>query len=134
MRLLKNKNVRSFLIIFSCFYSIYAFPEETDVNGEKVKEIIVYKIKEERLEDFLKIKDQVLKESASLDGLLSATTSKILSDEYTFADTMIWDDIGSSKKSSETFPKIPVAAKFLEMWDGPPLHHVLMTYEPDNLK
>ncbi len=100
----------------------------------KVKEIIVYRISKDKLNEFKQIKDQMIKESYELKGLHSSTTSKSLDIDGVFIDTMIWDSKEASKKAFKEFQKLPTAPKFLGLMDGPPLFQHFSEYVPDNLK
>lgn len=101
----------------------------------KVKEIIVYKIKKDRLADFQKIKEQMIKESYTLTGLYSSTTSKSVDEvEGVFIDTMVWESKEASKKAFPEFQKLPTAPKFLELMEGPPIFQHFTQFVPDNLK
>lgn len=101
--------------------------------SNKIREIIVYKIQADKVDEFQTIKAQMLKESAELKGMVSATTAKLLDSENTFADTMVWESKEASEKALPAFEALPTAGKFLSLFDGPPLHHLFMEYQPDQL-
>jgi hypothetical protein len=109
----------------------YAQGEKMD---SKVKEIIVYKIKDGKLNEFKKIKDQMIKESYRLEGLYSSTTSKSLDADGVYIDTMVWESKEASKKAFPKFQRLPTAPKFLELMEGPPLYQHFSEYVPDLLK
>lgn len=97
-----------------------------------VREIIVYRVRPESLGKFRAIKDQMIRESLTLDGLHSSTTSQVLGDEEgVFADTMVWTSKEASEQALPAFKQLPTAPTFLGMFDGPPLQHLVLEYQPD---
>ena len=57
----------------------------------RVKQIIGYKIQESKVSEFASIKEQMISESYTLDGLNSAVTSKSLDEDNVYIDTMVWE-------------------------------------------
>ncbi len=102
--------------------------------SNKIKEIIVYKVQADKINEFEAIKQQMIEESAELKGLLSTTTSKLLEEDTVFADTMVWKSKTVSEEAMPAFEQLPTAGQFLSLMDGPPLHHLFMEYQPDQIK
>ena len=100
---------------------------------KKVKQIIGYKIQEGQEVEFLKIKDQMIKESKSLEGLYSSTTSKSLDENNVYIDTMVWQSKQNALDACENFRELPTANKFMELMTGPPLFQYMMEFEKDTI-
>jgi len=100
----------------------------------RVKQIIGYKIQEGKEREFSSIKEQMISESYTLNGLHSSITSKSLDEDNVYIDTMIWDSKGVAISSCENFTKLPTASKFLELMTGPPLFQYMMEYVEDNIQ
>lgn len=96
-----------------------------------IREIIVYRIQPDRLDQFLAIKQQMIAESVTLEGLRSSTTARVLGEGNVFADTMVWDSKQASEAAMPAFEKLPTAPTFLGLFDGPPLQHLFLEYEPE---
>ena len=97
----------------------------------QVREIIVYRIQADQLAEFEAVKEQMISESLTLEGLLSSTTAQVLDEEGVFADTMIWTSREASAAALPSFEQLPTAPRFLSMFDGPPLHHLFLEFQPD---
>lgn len=117
--------------LFILFNTAYA---KENTMSKYVKEIIVYKINPEKVNEFNAIKEQMIKESYQLTGLLSSTTSKSSDEEYVYIDTMVWESKDASKKAFEDFKKLPTASQFLGVMAGPPIYQLFTEFVPDNLK
>ncbi len=98
-----------------------------------VREIIVYRIQADQLNEFEAIKQQMISESLTLEGLRSSTTAKVLDEKGVFADTMVWTSKAASEKALPMFKRLPTAPTFLGMFDGPPLQHLFLEYQADRL-
>lgn len=121
------------ILIALMLISSNVIAKEKTMN-KKVREIIVYQIRPEAKDEFLKIKQQMIKESYTLEGLHSSTTSKSVDSDNVYIDIMVWDSKEASKKALPVFEKLPTAASFLGTMAGPPLYHHYMEFEDDNLK
>jgi len=100
----------------------------------RVKQIIGYKIQESKVSDFSSIKEQMISESYTLNGLYSSITSKSLDEDNVYIDTMIWESKEIAINSCENFTKLPSANKFLELMTGPPLFQYMMEYVEDKIQ
>jgi len=96
-----------------------------------IKEIIVYKIQDGKEEEFTAIKNQIIEESYSLNGLYSSTTAKSLDQENVYVDAMIWDSKEAAIAAFPEFEKLPTASQFMGLMVSPPLFHHFMKYVPD---
>ena len=74
---------------------------------QKIKQIIIYKIQPEKLSEFEQIKAQMISESLTLNGLYSSTTSKLLSEDNLYADSMIWESQAAAEKALPQFGAAP---------------------------
>ena len=101
---------------------------------KQVKQIIGYKIQEDKEDEFSLIKEQMIKESYTLEGLHSSTTSKSLDENNVFIDTMIWESKDAAIHSCKNFENLPTSNKFLALMTGPPLFQYIMEYVEDNIK
>ena len=101
--------------------------------SKKVKQIIVYRIQADKADEFEAIKAQMQKESYTLAGLHSSTTSKSLDEGQVYIDTMVWDSKEAAEQAMPSFEKLPTAGKFLGLFAGPPLYQHFMEFEPDNI-
>ncbi len=97
----------------------------------RVREIIVYRIRPDRLDEFDGIKKQMISESLTLEGMRSCTTAQVMGEKGVFADTMVWTSKEASERALPVFEQLPTAPTFLGMFDGPPLQHLFLEYQPD---
>jgi len=88
----------------------------------KCIEIIVYSVKQEKIEEFKSIKDELIKEAHSLEGLISSNTLRSAEDKYLFVDKMEWGSVQHAKAGLEGFKKLPTTEKFMALLDGPPVY------------
>lgn len=95
------------------------------------REIIVYRIRTAEIEEFEAIKEQMIQESMSLEGLRSSTTAKVLGEPGVFADTMVWASHEAALAAKPAFENLPTAKRFLGLMTGPPLHHLFLEHQPD---
>ena len=100
----------------------------------RVKQIIGYKIQDGKENEFSSIKEQMISESYTLNGLYSSVTSKSLDEDSVYIDTMIWESKEIAMSSLEHFVKLPTANKFLELMTGPPLFQYMMEYVEDKIQ
>ncbi|GEM_PF-3438605 len=100
----------------------------------RVKQIIGYKIQDGKENEFSSIKEQMISESYSLEGLYSSITSKSLDEDNVYIDIMVWESQAIAISSCESFSKLPTANKFLELMTGPPLFQYMMEYVEDNIQ
>ena len=98
-----------------------------------VRELIVYRLRDDRLEAFEAIKQQMISESLTLEGLQSSTTARVLGEKDVYADTMIWTSQEAAETALPVFKRLPTAPSFLGMFDGPPLQHLVLEYQPDQV-
>ncbi len=96
----------------------------------RVREIIVYRIQADRLDEFEAIKQQMITESLTLEGLQSSATTKVLGEEGVFVDTMVWTSKQASEAALPVFEQLPTAPTFLGMMDGPPSQHLFLEERP----
>ena len=101
--------------------------------SNKIREIIIYKVQAGKLAEFQALKQQMIVESAELQGIRSSTTAQLLEAENTFADIMVWDSKEAAENAMPAFMALPTAEKFLSLFDGPPLNRYFMEYQPDQL-
>ena len=83
-------------------------------------EIYVYEIHEDRLDDFLAIKDRLIEEAESLTGLIASGTFQSDSQPNRFLDRMTWESAQAATSGSQQFEKLVSSASFLSMMTGPP--------------
>ena len=87
------------------------------------REIAVYRIQQEKVEAFLKIKQTLIEEAHLLEGLISSTTHRSVEENNVFVDTMVWESPEHSANAFEHFIKLPTTEKFMAVIDGPPIFH-----------
>lgn len=87
----------------------------------KCTEVYIYKINVDKVNEFYKIKDTLIQEANSLDGLISSTTKKSFSEENVFIDIMKWESLEHAKKGLNVFRALPTTEKFMSLMEGPPV-------------
>jgi hypothetical protein len=88
----------------------------------KCVEIIAYSVKPEKIEEFIAIKNVLIKEASSLEGLVSSKTLKSLVNEHIFLDKMEWESVSHAEAGADNFKKLPTTPKFMALLDGPPAY------------
>ena len=87
----------------------------------KCVEIIAYSIKRGKLDEFHTIKNQLIEEARSLDGLISSVTLKSADDEDVFLDKMEWKSKDHAEIGRKDFMNLPTSKKFMSLLQGPPM-------------
>ncbi|MFT7560763.1 MAG: putative metal-dependent RNase [Flavobacteriales bacterium] len=99
----------------------------------KVKEIVMYKIKDGLQLEFDKLKTQMIGDSCAITGLFSSVSSKSLDQDNVYIDTMIWESKALAEASFPEFQALPLTQDFFALMDGKPLFHQFLEYIPDNI-
>lgn len=89
---------------------------------KKCREVIIYNINPEKEVEFLTIKEQLIKEAYTIEGLLSSQTEAHIEVKYSYMDMMIWISEEASIKGFEAFKSLPSSKKFMSMLVGPPTY------------
>jgi quinol monooxygenase YgiN len=99
--------------------------------SKHVRHQIFFTILPGKEEEFVSIKEKMIEESLTLKGLLSSTSSKVLDQENTWVDTMIWEDKAAALDSRNTFGALTTAGQFMALMAGPPVAEFMMEFVPD---
>ena len=75
--------------------------------SSRVREIIVYRVQANHLDEFEAVKQQMIGESLTLEGLQSSTTAQVLGEDGVFADTMVWTSKEASEAALPMFQRLP---------------------------
>jgi len=92
-----------------------------DTTGENMIEIIVYNIKEDRLDAFRTLKPQLIKEALTIPGIVSSKTHSSDSSENQFVDVMEWESKEAMENGFEVFKKLPSSGEFMGIIAGQPV-------------
>lgn len=87
----------------------------------KCIEIIVYSVKPEKVDEFRSVKNTLIQEAKTLEGLVSSTTSVSVEDECVYLDEMEWRSVSDAKNGLEQFKQLPTTGKFMDLLSGPPV-------------
>jgi hypothetical protein len=101
--------------------------------SKHVRHQIFFTILPGKEKEFLGIKEQMIAQSLSLKGLLSSTSAKVLDQENTWVDTMIWETKEDALDSRNTFGSLPTAGQFLSLMAGPPVAEFMMEFAADKV-
>ncbi|MBL4686316.1 MAG: hypothetical protein JKY37_17105 [Nannocystaceae bacterium] len=91
-------------------------------------EIYIYTVRGDAVEAMLALKDRLIEEARTLDGLLASSTFRSNDDPNVFADQMVWRDEAAAVAGGTAFRELPSSGAFMALMAGPPsggrFHHV----------
>ncbi len=99
--------------------------------GKHVRHQIFFTILPGREDDFRAIKQKMIAESLTLEGLVSSTSAKVFDLDNTWVDTMVWESAEHALGSRNAFTSLPSASGFLSMMAGPPIAEYMMEFVAD---
>ncbi|MEM6928443.1 MAG: antibiotic biosynthesis monooxygenase [Myxococcota bacterium] len=84
-------------------------------------QIVVYRVRPEALEAFRALKEQLITEAHTLEGLLSSVTLASAEDPHLFVDQMQWTSHEAAAASTPAFERLPSTPRFMGLLAGPPV-------------
>ncbi|PCI23217.1 MAG: hypothetical protein COB67_13000 [SAR324 cluster bacterium] len=76
-------------------------------------ELIVFKVHEDKIEDFLKSRDPVKKDVSAMDGFVSYKTMHSVKDPTLYMDYVEWESKEKALKAFEAFQSLPSAGPLM---------------------
>ena len=87
-----------------------------------IQEVIILKIKQERLNDFPAIRRKLQEQVESAEGFISSGFEPSTDDETTFLDVTRWESEAAMKTFNTTFREQNYGAELTECVDGRPVY------------
>jgi len=95
---------------------------------KKCREVIIYNIVPEKEVEFLAIKEKLLEEAHTIEGLISSKTEASIKTKYRYMDMMVWENEEASILGFEVFKSLPSTGKFMSVLMGPPVFQDKFTF------
>lgn len=92
----------------------------TTSQANPCTELYVYTVRPDAVQDMLSLKDKLIQEAHTLDGLLSSTTFRSTTEPNVFTDYMVWRDLDAATAGGAAFRQLPSSAAFMSLMAGPP--------------
>lgn len=102
---------------FEHFQLEYLAGSVSSFDTDCILELVVYKIKENKLNEVGATFTQVSKELKDIEGFKGRQTGISLKDESTFVDFLLWEDLEKAQNSMKIVEKNPKILPFFEMND-----------------
>jgi heme-degrading monooxygenase HmoA len=83
----------------------------------KCVELVIYKVKPDKNQEFLEVYGWIRREMSTMPGFVSAETLQSLDDAHTYADLWIWESIAHAKDAHIRFASLPHAKQFTAVVD-----------------
>lgn len=93
-----------------------------DNDEGMVAEVVIYRVKPDRIEEFHRVREKIREELASFHGFQSLTTMQHVDQPGVFRDLCQWRSREEAMHAFKNFRDLPSAAEFLDMLDGRPLY------------
>lgn len=100
---------------FEHFEIKYFAGEKENFDKNAVLELVLYKIKKEKLSDFELVFNQVSDELKNVAGFQKRQTGVSFKENNKFVDFLIWENLEKAQKSMEAVEKNPKILPFFEM-------------------
>jgi hypothetical protein len=95
---------------------------------KKCREVIIYNIIPEKEVEFLTIKEKLIEEAQTINGLISSQTETSIKTKYCYMDMMVWENEEASILGFEVFKTLPSSRMFMSMLSGPPVFQDKFTF------